>query len=324
LPPEDSLNRRIWNGLAAAPGEMNEQGELTRIHQEEVYPIASLRAGLHDGRHMSFVMQEGTFWRAHLWQRAGKFRSDLRQAGDWDLWRRFADYAQLVSTDMVLAAHRRSPGQLTADKSVYFGEVDAVIKQDIKELHQDELNRFQQWCGRTEEFFDKRYYGKLLRFQEAKDSGQGSWETEDRPYPIGLKPTVSVTNGLTSLMLSPRFGVGFGPTNAGDALFNLLPGHRVVTSSEARLTFDARRDALHRIFLRCRSFEPGTRIKLIHHTRTILNVNLPVTSHGWEALVTAEAGFKVGTNELSLEIVGSNPDSMPFFVVTSCEAVSTI
>ncbi len=52
--------------LSGRPCEMNERGELMRIHDAQVYPTASLRAGLHDGRTMPFVMQEGTFWRGAL------------------------------------------------------------------------------------------------------------------------------------------------------------------------------------------------------------------------------------------------------------------
>jgi hypothetical protein len=57
--------------LGGRPCEMNERGELMRIHEEQVYPAASLQAGLHDGRALPFVMQEGTLQRSALWIKAG-------------------------------------------------------------------------------------------------------------------------------------------------------------------------------------------------------------------------------------------------------------
>jgi hypothetical protein len=309
--------------LGGRPCEINEAGEMMRIHQEQVYPTASLRAGLHDGRHMRFVMQEGTFWRGRLWQAAGEFRTDLRQAGDWDLWRRFANHAPYVTTDMTLACHRRSAKQLTADMGAYHREVDTIIGQELTDLHAAELERFRQWCRRPEEQADRRFFGTLFRFRmTSAGAGSGTWEAEERAYSGPLGPTVS--NGLTSRMLPAHFDTGFGPENSGNALVNLVAGFRTATSSQGTLHFDARRNSLHRIFLRCRSFESGTRLRLTHSARTILNVELPVTCHGWEALVTSEAVFQIGPNHLSLEIIGKNPLEPPLFLVTSCEAASTV
>ena len=116
------------------------------IHDEQVFPTATLQAGLHDGRTLCFVMQEGTFWRAALWQQTGGFRTSLRQAGDWDLWRRFAAHAPYVTTDAVLAAHRRREAQLTADMGAYYREVDDVISREAAALQREEVRRFQAWA----------------------------------------------------------------------------------------------------------------------------------------------------------------------------------
>src|SRR4029078_12703858 len=62
-----------------------------------LFPRRSLAAGLHDGRRLPFVIEEGTFWRAGLWQRAGGVDTRFKLAGDWDLWRRFAAEAEYVT-----------------------------------------------------------------------------------------------------------------------------------------------------------------------------------------------------------------------------------
>ena len=65
-------------------------------------------------------------------------------------------------------------------------------------------------------------------------------------------------------------------------------------------------------------------MKLSHKGRTILNADLPVTGYGWDSFVIAEAVFTRGANMLSLVISGQNPESLPFLVLLSCEAMSTV
>jgi hypothetical protein len=86
---------------------------------------AHLAAGRHHGRDLRFVPQEGSFWRAHLWQQVdGLDASSFRLAGDWDLWRRFAAWAPPVQLDAGLALHRRHGTQLSADIDAYWREID--------------------------------------------------------------------------------------------------------------------------------------------------------------------------------------------------------
>jgi glycosyltransferase involved in cell wall biosynthesis len=311
--------------LSGRPCEMNEQGELMRIHDAQVYPSASLRAGLHDGRIMPFVMQEGTFWRGALWKKAGGFRASLRQAGDWDLWRRFAAETACMTTDTVLAAHRRREAQLTADKSIYYHEVDEVISQEFAGLHAAELARFRAWEACSEDERDQRFYGGMLRFHAAHGhGGSGEWQTEDRPYQAILRTTVAVTNGFTCAMLPAEFESGFAPLSNVDHALHLLPGFHVSNAAECSFRFHAGKDGLHRIFLRCRNFDSGVHLRLFDRARTLLNAEMPVTSHDRDCLVIAEAVFHQGANVISMRIAGQDPEKTPVLVVVSCEAMSTI
>jgi hypothetical protein len=90
-----------------------------------------LGAGLYDGRTLPVVQQEGTFWRQSLWDRAGEADATLRLAGDWDLWRRFAGHADLVTFKAVLGIHRRHAGQLSEDMGKYWREVDDVKAKSL-------------------------------------------------------------------------------------------------------------------------------------------------------------------------------------------------
>jgi len=88
------------------------------------YARARLALGHHDGRRLPFVMQEGTFWTRELWLAAGGLNVDLRLAGDWDLWRRMAQFQRLITLRGVLAYHRRRTGQLSGDMTRYWEELD--------------------------------------------------------------------------------------------------------------------------------------------------------------------------------------------------------
>jgi glycosyltransferase involved in cell wall biosynthesis len=62
-----------------------------------------------------FVMQESTFWRRSLWERAGgRMDTSLKLAGDFELWARFFEHAPLHAVAAPLAGFRRHGGQKTA------------------------------------------------------------------------------------------------------------------------------------------------------------------------------------------------------------------
>lgn len=86
----------------------------------------NIRRGLHDGRSLRFIMQEGTYWTPALWQKCGGLDGSLKLAGDWDLWRRMAEHADWLGVMVVLAYHRRHTSQLSNDMEKYWAEVDQV------------------------------------------------------------------------------------------------------------------------------------------------------------------------------------------------------
>ncbi len=311
--------------LGGRPCEMNEKGELMRIHEEQIYPAASLQAGLHDGRALPFVMQEGTFWRSALWIKAGGFRTSLRQAGDWDLWRRFAAETPYYSADVILATHRRREDQLTADKGAYYREVDQVSADELAGLYASELSRFRAWDGGSEEGAEGRYSGAFLRFHaDAHQGGSGRWVAGRRACRTNLKSSIAVTNGFTNAMIPSEFDVGFGSACDADVAHNLLAGFRVSSSATGSLRFHAGRDGLHRIFLRLRNFDPGVRVTLWNGNRIILNAELPVTGYERDCVAIAESVFTQGPNVISIALSGSDPQKVPVLVVVSCEAMCTV
>jgi len=96
------------------------------------FPREAIAAGVFDGRASPrFIQQEGTFWRSDVWRRGGG-GTDIRfrLAGDFELWRRFARYTDLVVADATLGAFRKRAGQATTDLSPYHAEIDQLAPID--------------------------------------------------------------------------------------------------------------------------------------------------------------------------------------------------
>jgi glycosyltransferase involved in cell wall biosynthesis len=83
-----------------------------------------------------FIQQESTFWRRRLWEQAGgRLDTSLDYAGDFELWARFYEYANLVSTSMPLGIFRYHGEQKTNNLEKYITEVQTVIAKYPKPLN---------------------------------------------------------------------------------------------------------------------------------------------------------------------------------------------
>jgi hypothetical protein len=78
-------------------------------------------------RRFKFIQQEGTFWSDWLWKAVGqRLNADLRFAGDFELWTRMAQHADLITVLAPLGAFRRRQGQLSSAMDKYMEEVGRV------------------------------------------------------------------------------------------------------------------------------------------------------------------------------------------------------
>jgi glycosyltransferase involved in cell wall biosynthesis len=116
-----------------------------------LFPRKAIRAGVFDLRRFPrlAIAQDSTFWRARLWESAGGVDATLRLAGDYDIWRRFAEHADLVTVDATLSSFRERPGQLSQRLSAYHAEVDERMTDEEK-LTCDRVAAEYQAC-RTEQ-----------------------------------------------------------------------------------------------------------------------------------------------------------------------------
>lgn len=88
-----------------------------------LYYRAWIRQGIY-GRYSYFIQQDSVFWRASLWKQSGGCDPNLKLAGDFDLWRRFAQYAEIYSLPIPVSNFRVHSGQLSEDINGYLDEAN--------------------------------------------------------------------------------------------------------------------------------------------------------------------------------------------------------
>lgn len=120
----DSMPNVHWiTGIPAWYDERNVVGTTGTI--APTWPRWAIRHGLASTRLFGFPQTESMFWRRWLWEKAEprKLLPCYRYAGDYHLWRRFAQYAPLRTVNSVLACFTISEDQASSKfKAVYLDE----------------------------------------------------------------------------------------------------------------------------------------------------------------------------------------------------------
>lgn len=88
-----------------------------------VYPRNFIKKGYMDNRICNFLQQESMFWSRELWEENCDIISKYKIAGDYHLWRAFAQTEQLVAIDSVLSGFRIHEGQKSGNIEEYYSEI---------------------------------------------------------------------------------------------------------------------------------------------------------------------------------------------------------
>lgn len=79
-------------------------------------------------RPVGTIQQESTFWRRSLWERAGGYiSSEFGPAGDFELWCRFYEHADLTGVYFPLAGFRIHSSQASSDQHGYNVEASRAL-----------------------------------------------------------------------------------------------------------------------------------------------------------------------------------------------------
>jgi len=108
---------------------LSEDGALSQVMPKNaIRTRRDIRNGWCRDDVLGFLMQEGMFWRPSLMQKAGGLDTRYRYAGDFDLWVRFAQQADIYYVDIPLSAFRiRTTNLSTVCLKGYRDEMMAVV-----------------------------------------------------------------------------------------------------------------------------------------------------------------------------------------------------
>lgn len=92
------------------------------------YPRWLIRRRLYSRWGLGVIQQECTFFGRQLYEKAGGLSSctSMKNAGDFDLWCRFAKYAELRQLGIVIAGFRLHGANITGDGSNYIKEAKLI------------------------------------------------------------------------------------------------------------------------------------------------------------------------------------------------------
>jgi len=117
------------------PLTIDDEGRVVMTTYTGGFDRASFRAGHNLPNASGFwrgIQQESTFWRRSLWERAGgRVDASFQCAGDFELWSRFFELAELVGIETPLAAFRSHGAQKTIQlEHIYLEEGLEVLRQN--------------------------------------------------------------------------------------------------------------------------------------------------------------------------------------------------
>lgn len=116
--------------ITGQPAYLNAAGHCTRVSSNPAaaYPRRYIQNGWYRETLTGYLQQESMFWRRSLWEKAGGLNLSYAYAADFELWTRFALYANLYAVAAPLALFRKLPGEQKSSvaKRQYEEEVEAI------------------------------------------------------------------------------------------------------------------------------------------------------------------------------------------------------
>ncbi len=125
--------------ITGFPSVIDQYGKVSFIGFHHFFPRQILAAGLADTVNWHLLQQESTFWRYGLYTKVGGLNTELKYAGDWDLWRRFAQHSVVVHVQRQLGCYRSRPGQMSNDIDSYWTEIDNIISAEKRVIRKQAI-----------------------------------------------------------------------------------------------------------------------------------------------------------------------------------------
>jgi glycosyltransferase involved in cell wall biosynthesis len=155
------------NWIQGIPTTFDEQGRTVAVSDFKRWTKLDYYLG-----NFEWIQQESTFWRRSLWEVSGsKIATEMKYAGDLELWLRFFRHEKLFVTQALFGGFRqRSKNQLSLDfLDLYIKEAKARIKEELENvISEDErtlvedVKRHNILMSKIQFVFVKRFLNKLF------------------------------------------------------------------------------------------------------------------------------------------------------------------
>ena len=142
--------------ITGLPSEFNDNGMITRVTDDPPYWVRfRFLAGLN-----RYIMQEATYWRRSLWEKAGGYvDASRRYSSDFELWVRFFRHAKLYPVFGLIGGYRNHPDALGLQELELCHRIqDEIIEKELKIAPDGKkLQWLRLWSKRMRRFAGLRY-----------------------------------------------------------------------------------------------------------------------------------------------------------------------
>ncbi|MBC8488104.1 MAG: glycosyltransferase [Bacteroidetes bacterium] len=163
-------------------GYIDSSGNFTDKARKKLYKRELLKRGFYKSPYSYVVNQNAVFWRRSLWEKVHGCDKNLKAAGDFVLWTKFAEFSELYFVDHVFSAFRRHENQITKKSNAYLMESQPYVNLPTSTLLKILLG--------------KQYQGKVLI-----KNLEGHYEIQTEGLnPTYLKPLFIIRNLFISFI----------------------------------------------------------------------------------------------------------------------------
>ena len=127
----ESLSSVQWLS-SLQPASWDANGRLAEVRNLPGFSKQAFLDGLYlptTAKKGYWMQQESTFWRRSLWEKAGSTIPDYHLAGEFALWCKFYEHAELCGISYPLGGFRMIEGQRSEDYQSYMKEANSALKE---------------------------------------------------------------------------------------------------------------------------------------------------------------------------------------------------
>jgi glycosyltransferase involved in cell wall biosynthesis len=145
----DIMERNNLEWIVGAPRSLNKKN-LLKSSILYHYPNFIIKNGLMTPCLWGYIPQESTIFTRKLYIKSGEINKKLKYAGDYDLWKKFANYSRLTSVNIPIGIFRKRENQISQNQKLYLKEVKKMyciipIGKFIRFLYSIFINKINEY-----------------------------------------------------------------------------------------------------------------------------------------------------------------------------------